>query len=208
MRLFNHQWSKKSNTIEWNHQSTILSNQSIKIRIWFINCKINCSSVRFYSTSRIISLIVFLSICSTYFFDNCTNQKHLLFTRQFFNDCTSILFITIREKFWNTRVCKSNRRVFFVFVRKDFSIRINRHFFIYLLDNFFSNCTSIIFITIRDIWRKYTRLHVKSTRFFLFRSRDFDFASSSWKFLFSRFLQIVRFRFSFRWNRRSHTKND
>ena len=83
MRFFNHQWSKKNNTIEWNHQSTILSNQSIKIKIWFINCKINCLSIRFYSTNRTISLIVFLFICSTSHFFSTIVRKYLHYNSKY-----------------------------------------------------------------------------------------------------------------------------
>ena len=61
----------------------MLSNQSINdviesvnqdSEIWFINCKINCSSVRSHSEIVRSSLIVFLLICSTYLFDNCTSH--------------------------------------------------------------------------------------------------------------------------------------
>ena len=55
------------------------------------------------------------------------------------SNCTSILLITIRERFWNTRVCKPNRRVLFNFVRNSFSIRSSTFHLLYLLGNLFQN---------------------------------------------------------------------
>ena len=62
----------------------MLSNQSIKIRIWFIiQQNSTVTSIRFIQ--QIVQFnwsFFYLFICSTYFFDNCTNQY--LFTRQLF----------------------------------------------------------------------------------------------------------------------------
>ena len=116
-------------------------------------------------------MIVFLSfVRHTYFFDNCTSQNIYLFVRQFSSTIVRAFFITVRETIWNTYVYTSNW--FIVFARV-----INIIYFICFII-FFRICTSI-FITVRDIWRNHTRLHVKSTRLFLFRSEDFSTRSIS-----------------------------
>ena len=116
-----------------------------------------------------------------------------------FSNCTSILLFTIRERFWNTRVCQSNRLVLFNFVRNNFSIR--RSHFIYSICStiFFRNCTSVIFITIWNIWSKHTRLQVKSTRSLCSRSRMHVmnlYRKSLFKTIFNSFVMNFSTKFS------------
>ena len=87
--------------------------------IWFINCKVNCyiSTILFNRSYNLIDR--FSIICSS----TIARVINIYLLDNFFNDCTIILFITTRERFWNTRVCKSNRRVLFNFVRNNSSIR-------------------------------------------------------------------------------------
>ena len=50
-------------------------------------------------------------------------------------------------------------------------VRSYQHLFIICSTIFSRNCTSVIFITIWDIWSKHTRLQIKSTRSLCFRSK-------------------------------------
>ena len=122
-------------------------------------------------------LIVFLFICSTYFFDNCTNQHIFiyLFVRQFFQRLHEYSIHYNSKKILKIHAIANQINVFFSssfetvfrFVRQ-------HHFFSFICSTIsFNDCTNI-FIIVRDIWRKYTRLHVKSIRFFRFCSKDFS----------------------------------
>ena len=125
----------------------MLSNQSIKIRIWFINCRIIYSLVQSYSADRTISLIVFLFICSTYLFNNCTSQ-HLSI---YLSICsTSHSSSAIARAFFSLQSEKDSEIYAFVsqidaFSSTSFKKVFRLHFFIYLLDiaSFFSNRSSI-----------------------------------------------------------------
>ena len=154
--------------------------------IWFINCKINCSSIRSHSKSY-NSLIVFLFEFAFQQFNESTFIY--LFTYlldNFFNNCTSILLIIVREKFWNTRVCKSNSRVLFNFVRNRFSIRSSAFYSLFLLDNFLQNLHEHLYVNSRYLTKSYVFARQIDTFFSVSFRKLFNFSisfRSSWVFL-------------------------
>ena len=61
---------------------------------------------------------------------------------------------------------------------------VRQHFIYFICSTIFFRIFTNIFITIRNIWRKYTRLHFKSTRFFFFIQKIFQiFRSRSRSFV-------------------------
>ena len=139
---------RKTTKTEWYYQSTMLSNQSIKIKIWFINCKINCLSMRFYSANRTISLIVFLSSVR-HIFSIIARVKNYLFIHLL---SIARTFSLQFEKCFELHAFVNQIKTFFsISFRKVFRFAriINIYLFIYLFDNFFNDYTNILFITVR-----------------------------------------------------------
>ena len=144
-------------------------NQSIKIQKFNLSiAKSIATSIRFYSANRTISLIVFLSFAR--------QQSHESSTSIY-----STIFSTIARLFYSLQLEKNSEiHVFASQIDVFFSIsfettlqlvRSHQNLSIYLF------VSHRIFITNRDIWRKYTRLHVKSTRSFRFCSENISIRS-------------------------------
>ena len=95
---------RKTTRIEWHHQSTMLSNQSIKIRIWFIILQNLLLHQYEHALLLFVQwLIVFLSICSLYLFDNCTSQHFNIFVSIY-----STTFSTIARVFYSLQFEKDS----------------------------------------------------------------------------------------------------
>ena len=227
--LTNHQWSKKDNTTEWYHHSKMLSNQSIKIRIWFINCRINCyinANTLLLLRRLVHSLIVFLSICSTYLFNNCTS--HLLFylldIAFFFSNCTSISSLQF-EKHSKIHAFASQINAFSSSSFEKVIRFVRQHHLIYLFDNFLqqlfehhlhysSKYLTTIYTFTRQIdafssllfRRLLNSISIRSSWNLLFlRSLLVDISTVT---LLSTFHILLRFRFLLRWSRCSLMMSD
>ena len=93
----------------------------------------------------------------------------------------STIFSTIARVFYSLQSKKNSETYAFadqinVFFSISFEtihrlVRSYQHLFIICSTIFFRNCTSVIFITIWNIWSKHTRLQVKLTCFFCSRSK-------------------------------------
>ena len=152
-----HDWVKSS-------INDFIESVNQKSDIWFINCKINCSSIRSYSTDRTISLIVFL-------IEFARQQSHEQSTSIYLSICSTISS-TIARVFYSLQLEKNSELYAFVSQINAFSsISFETiHRFVRQQLILFRICTSI-FITIWNIWSKHTRLQAKSTRSFCSRSR-------------------------------------
>ena len=130
MRLFNHQWSKKKTRLnEIINQRFYRINQS-KSKSDLSIAKLIASSIRIRSVTTVCTFIDRLFIiCSTYFFDNCTNQH--LFTIYFAN------FSTIARTFYSLQFEKK-------FEIYAFANQINV-FFSISFEKFFDSFVNIIF---------------------------------------------------------------
>ena len=149
-------------------------------------------------------MIVFLIICSSYFFDNCTSQHfnfYLFICSTIFSTIARIFYLLQFENDFEIHAFASRINAFFLFSFEKISRFVRSHFIyslFYLFDNRFQQLHEHIFITVWNIWSKYTRLHVKSICSFRFCSRDFSIFSisirSSWILLFFCFFVTVKLR--------------
>ena len=134
------------------------------MRIRFFYCDdsyIHWSS--FYLSARhissIIARVIYFSICSTSHFSSAIARASLHYSSR-----------NIRKY---TRLQVKSTRSLRLRSKKWFDSFVNIILFI-CSTIFFNNCSNIIFITVRNIWRQYTRLHVKSTRSLRFCLEDFS----------------------------------
>ena len=143
-------------------QQNQLLQQAIRVRF---HCDLYVHWSSFYSFVRHISSIIVRTFHSSFI---CSTI--------FFNDCMNIFSLQSKISDENTRVCKSNWRVFIVFVRKSFSIRSSTFHFLLFVRQLFQRLHEYFhynfFVFLRQIM-KYTRLQIKLTRFFRFCSKDF-----------------------------------
>ena len=182
------------------------------LNIWFINCKINCSSIRhnqsivqfhwsfFYSFVRhIISIIariinIYLFICSTIFFRICTSIFHYSFFSFTKYLSRTYAFVNQIDSFFS-----------FLFKKTIWIIKIS----IYLFDNFFQN----LFEHFHHNSKYLTKIYAFANQidaFFSFSFKKFFNSISirfSWILFFCSFVTI-EFRIFFLWRRYLHTTSD
>ena len=169
---------------DWiTHQKQCYRINQSRVNIWSINCRINCYiststlycflytiKSSFYSSARHTSSIIARALLSIYLLDNFLQRlhEHLHYSQR--KDSEIHEFASQIDVFFSTSF--------------ETTFRFVRSHFIYSICStiFFRNCTNLIFITVWDIWRKHTRLFVKSTRSFLFHSKDFSIRSISISF--------------------------
>ena len=177
MRLLNSSMIEKRQRDWVAHQNQCYRINQSEINIWFINSRINC----YISTSTLYYDDLYIIDRLFSWIDSSTTQRvktSIYLLDNFFNDCTSILFITTRKRIWNRRVCRSNQRVLFNFVRNSFSTRSSTsHLSIYLLDIAFSfNNRSNVFLhhDLRYLTKTYA-IARQIDAFFSFSFRRFRF---------------------------------
>ena len=169
---------------DWvTHQKQCYRINQSEVNIWLINCRINCYintstlycflytiKSSFYSSARHIFSIIARALLFIYLLDNLLQRLH------------EHLHYSQRKDF-EIHAFASQIDVFSS-ISFETAFRFVRSHFIYFICStiFFKNCTNLIFITVRDIWRKHTRLFVKSTRSLLLHSKDFSIRSISISF--------------------------
>ena len=191
----------------------MLSNQSIKIQIFDLS--IAKSIVHQYDFIQQIVQSNWSFFYLNRFVNNNTNQHLFIIYSTIFSTIARIFYSLQFEKDFEIYAFANQINVFFLISFETIYRFVRLYHFVYFICStiFFRNCTSIhLYHNSKYLTKTYAFVRQIDAFFFVsfkkfFNSFDFDFVSSSWKFLFSRFLSIVRFRFFF-WNRYSHTKND
>ena len=130
MRLFNHQWSRKKTRLsEIIKQRFYRINQSrFRYLIYQLQNQLFINTILFSKSYNFIDR--FSIICSTYLFDNCTNQHLFIIYSTTFSTIARVFYSLQFEKDFETHAFASKIDVFFS-SSSETTFRFVRSHFIY-----------------------------------------------------------------------------